>query len=455
MSLPTTILSPAGILGYGISERALLASVDAGVDVMIVDAGSTDPGPYMLGLGATLVSDEAYVRDLTPLLSVVAEHRIPLIIGSAGGAGTDEQVDHTVALIERIVTEAGHRPLRVASIYAEVDPQVALDALVDGRMEADVRGLLPSESAIAGCTSIVAQMGIGPFAELLDGAAPDVIVAGRAYDPAPYAAWAIRRGADPGVAWHMGKILECGGACAEPKGGGVIATVYSDRFELTPMGASQSCTPLSVAAHTLYEKRRPDLLPGPDGVLDVQACTYTALDDRTVRVAGSRHRPADALTLKLEGASVVGHRAMFIGGVRDPILIAQIQPFLDRIRGLATSMYPDLASGEAQLDFKVYGIDGVLGRLETSKQTPHEVGVLGEVTAPTPELAKEICGTVRIGVLHLGYEGQMATAGNLALPLNPIEIPVGPVCRFDLYHVIDAATLHLFTSTTRTIGPSS
>lgn len=319
-------------------------------------------------------------------------------------------------------------------------------------MKRDVRGLLPSVQDIEGTEAIVAQMGAEPFAKVLDGEPVDVIVAGRAYDPAPLAAWAIRRGVDPGIAWHMGKILECGGACAEPKGGGVVATVYADAFELTPMSVKQRCTPISVAAHTMYEKSRPDLLPGPDGVLDVTGCTYTPIDDRTVRVEGSRLQPSSGLTLKLEGASIVGQRAIFIGGVRDPILIGQIEQFLANVKRVAASMYPELASGDARLDFKVYGLNGVMGDVEPSDHVPHEVGVLGEVTAPTQELAKAICSTARVGVLHLGYEGQIATAGNLALPLNPIDIPIGPACKFSVYHVIDAKGLDLFPINHLTVG---
>lgn len=42
-----------------------------------------------------------------------------------------------------------------------------------------------------------------------------------------------------------------------------------DSFELTPLNPIERCSPLSVAAHTLYEKTRPDLLPGPGGILDL------------------------------------------------------------------------------------------------------------------------------------------------------------------------------------------
>jgi len=250
----------------------------------------------------------------------------------------------------------------------------------------------------------------------------------------------------------MGKILECGGACCEPKSGGVVATVYEDSFELTPMSPNQRCTPLSVAAHTLYEKSRPDLLAGPAGVTNVSGCTYTALDDRTVKVTGSKLEENEHLTVKLEGASITGHRAIFIGGVRDPILISQLDEFLTRVEKIVGSLHPELASGEARIDFHVYGRNAVMGELEPSDQIPHEVGVLGQVTAPTQETAKAICTTARVGVLHLNYPGQIATAGNLALPLNPIDIPIGPVCAFSVYHVMDADGLDLFPITYSKVG---
>ena len=218
------------------------------------------------------------------------------------------------------------------------------------------------------------------------------------------------------------------------------------------MSTKQVCTPLSVAAHTLYEKSRPDLLPGPDGVLDVTGCTYVAVDERTTRVEGSHLQPSDGLTLKVEGASVVGQRAMFIGGVRDPILIAQIDEFLAKVSGACAYLHPEIAAGEARLDFKIYGKNAVMGDLEPCTDTPHEVGVLGEVTAPTAELAKTICTTARVATLHLSYDDQMATAGNLALPLNPIDIPIGPVCAFTVYHVIDAKGLDLFPISYTTVG---
>ncbi len=453
----TTILTPTGMLGYGFVEQDFWDALDRGVDLIVVDSGSTDPGPYMLGLGANLVTEQAYARDLRPMLRAVHQRRIPLHIGSAGGAGTRAQVDQMVALVDRLAAEEGFS-LRVAAIYAEVPAEAVVARLADGRVKPNVRGELPSADDVTGAAALVAQMGAEPFTAIIDrdrdrsDGPVDVIVAGRAYDPAPHAAWSISRGVQPGIAWHMGKILECGGACAEPKGGGVLAAVYQDAFELTPMGPAQACTPLSVAAHTLYEKARPDLLPGPAGVLDVRGCTYTAVDARTVRVAGSRHIDAEHPTLKLEGAAVVGYRSTFIGGVRDPILIGQLDTFLQGVERRIGAVHPELADGTARLIFHVYGRNAVMGELEPSTQVPHEVGVLAEVTAPTQEQAKAICTLARIAVLHLPYKGQLATAGNFALPLNPMDNPIGPVCAFTVYHVMDAQDLHLFPITYTKVG---
>lgn len=67
----------------------------------------------------------------------------------------------------------------------------------------------------------------------------------------------------------MGKIMECGALCALPKGKTIIARIQKDNFILTPMNPIERCTPLSVCAHTMYEKTRPDLLAGPGGLLDL------------------------------------------------------------------------------------------------------------------------------------------------------------------------------------------
>ena len=210
-----------------------------------------------------------------------------------------------------------------------------------------------TEEAVENSPRVVAQLGPEPFLDAMR-AHPDfdIIVAGRAYDPAPhvgYGAWLAglvgedddaegslgseRAQRNFGAFTHAGKILECGGVCAEPKSLGAHATIYRGRdansgataFDVTPIDPSARCTPLSVAAHTLYEKSRPDVLQGPGGALDIRNSSLEQLaDGRTVRIrdslfhfdsAAGDGRPS--YQFKLEAARIIGYRSMCMGSFHD------------------------------------------------------------------------------------------------------------------------------------------
>ena len=431
------ILTPVGMLGYGFPPEDFQRGLDAGADAIVIDSGSTDNGPQELALGLRTCSRQAYKRDLALMVGAAVERRIPVLIGSAGGTGANAQVDWMLELIGEIARESG-RPLKAAGIYAEVDRALIRERLAAGRVTpcGPVPELVAAE--VDAAETIVAQMGAEPFLQALENAPDlDVIVAGRAYDPAPFAALCLRRGIDPGVAWHMGKIMECGAVCAEPKGAVILATVRADSFDLTPMDPKARCTPITVAAHTLYEKTRADRLAGPGGVLDLNTATYEPLNDaRSVRVRHSVFEPTP-YTVKLEGAKIIGHRSIFIGGIRDPILIGQLDVYLNTVKGWAASRHEELRTGAGKLIFHVYGRNGVMGELEPLKNvTPHEVCILCEAIGPTQEAADAICNSARVGALHAPYPGQLATGGNMAFPLTPMENPIGPVCAFNLYHLM-------------------
>lgn len=268
---------------------------------------------------------------------------------------------------------------------------------------------------------------------------PDIILGGRSYDPAPFAGFCMARGVEPGVAWHMGKIMECGGICAVPKGRSMIATMRKNSFDLTPLSPLERCTPLSVASHTLYEKTRPDRLPGPGGILVLDNASYTQLeDDRTVRIKGATFLPSPVYQVKLEGVQLLGYRTIFIGGIRDPILISQIDDFLEKVRQYTHGLFPALdKSDKCRLAYHIYGRNAVMGPLEAETSTGHEIGVMGEVMAETQELSHTIANNVRTSLLHMPYEGQLATTGNFASPLSPHEQEAGAVFKFSLYHLID------------------
>ena len=99
------IVALCGLLGYGYSEEALNNAFSEKVDYVGVDAGSTDPGPYYLGSGKSFTDRVSVKRDLSLALPKALEHKAPLIIGTAGGAGAREHTEWLVDIIREIAKE--------------------------------------------------------------------------------------------------------------------------------------------------------------------------------------------------------------------------------------------------------------------------------------------------------------------------------------------------------------
>jgi len=446
------ILSPSGIVGYGFPEGSFLAGVAQKPDLIACDAGSTDPGPYYLGSGIPFTTATAVKRDLTLMLKAACELGIPLVIGSAGGAGADPHLDREVGIVKEIAAEQG-LSFKLAVIRAEFSKEYLLGALEDGRMARLHPAPEITREEIEASTHIVAQMGVDPIIKALDDGA-QVVLCGRCYDPAAFAAPAIRLGYDRALAMHLGKILECAAICATPGSGSdcIMGYLGEDYFRIEPLNPIRACTPLSVSAHTLYEKTNPYLLPGPGGMLDISQATFTADSDRCVRVAGSKYIPEEVPTVKLEGAKQAGFRTVSICANRDPIFISQVDDILE---GLKKRTADNLSADfDYQLDFIVYGKNGVMGALEPLNQiTSHEIGIVIDVVADTQEHANAVCAVARSTLLHYGYPGRIATAGNLAFPFSPSDMKVGPVYVFSVYGLLKGGDpAEMFPCTIEQIG---
>lgn len=434
---PFKIFTPAGIIGYGFDLWEFWNTVENEKPAaIIIDGGSTDPGPYMLGTGKTICSRASYERDLKPMLQACSQYGIKLLIGSAGGAGTNEQVDWLVNVVADLSKAKGYS-FNVSTIKFNEDRDTMITKLNTGEIHSCSSSPPLELKDIENAKVIVAQMGAEPWMKALE-SNPDIIISGRSYDPAPFAAFSMYRGVEVDPAWHMGKIMECGGLCAVPKGRSMMAVMYEDSFDLVPTNPNERCTPLSVAAHTFYEKTRPDRLPGPGGILHLDSATYEQLDSQSVRVRGSQFVPTPRYQIKLEGVQQIGFRTIFIGGIRDPTLIGQIDSFLDTVRSMTEEAFPALNDQDGpKLVFHVYGKNAVMGPLEPAAVSTHELGILGEVLAESQDQADAIAAYARVTVLHIAYEGQVNTGGNLASPLTPLETSLGPVYKFTLYHVMD------------------
>src|ERR1700722_5142938 len=96
-----------GMLGYGFPEAPLEAGVDRGIDLIAVDAGSTDPGPFYLGSGKSFCNLQMVERDLDLLVEAQLKSGAKMVIGSAGGAGADVHLDQTYELLDKGIRRTG------------------------------------------------------------------------------------------------------------------------------------------------------------------------------------------------------------------------------------------------------------------------------------------------------------------------------------------------------------
>lgn len=429
------ILSPTAILGYGFPAESFERGMAKEPDVIAVDAGSTDPGPAYLGAGSSFVGRDAVKRDLEILLTEGMAHGVPVIIGTAGGSGARVHVDWCLGILEEIARGKGMQA-RVAVIYSDVSRETVEAALKGGKVRPMPFAPPLTREALARTTRIVAQIGVESVIPAL--AAPvDVVVVGRCYDPAVFAALAVRDGFDEGLALHLGKILECGAIAAVPGSGRdcALGTLTEESFVLEPLSDSRRFTVDSVAGHSLYEKAHPYLLAGPSGQVDLSQARFRQINPTSVEVSGARFIRSEKYAIKLEGAMRVGYRTICICGIRDPFMIAELDGTIEAVRRTVEDQFGTEAS---RVNFRLYGRDGVMGPLEPEKQVGgHEVGLVIDVVAPTQEAADTVCSIARSTMLHYGYPGRIATAGNLAFPFSPSDIPAGEVYEFSVYHLME------------------
>lgn len=434
------MLAVSGCLGYGFTETAFDAGLESGIDFIACDAGSMDPGPWYLGAGKPYVSEQALRRDLEIMLAGARRIDVPVIIGSAGGGGATPHVAILERLIRGIAAERGLH-FKLAVISSVPDRDLVAERLKQDRIRA-LENVPPLTSETLEQTDVmVAMMGAEPLQAALRGGA-DVVLAGRCSDSALFAAIPLMQGYPAGPAWHLGKTIECGGAIVRPKIGQdcVIGHLDDDGFEVEPGHPDKRCTPESVAAHTLYENPSPYDFIEPSGVVDTRDATYTALDDRRVRVTGSQYNRAEKYTVKLEGVRCVGHRSIMIAGIRDSRLIEEIHSFCDAMndRVVTEARNLGIADSDWTLTIRRYGLDGVLGPLEPRRSEPgHELGLVLDVVGRTEEIAASVLAKARYIGMHTEFKGRLSSSGNLAMPFSPSDISVGSAWEFSLWHAME------------------
>lgn len=447
---PLRALAASGQLGYGIPEEALRRGLERDPHVVGCDMGSIDVGPAYLGSGIMATAASVTRRDLRLVLTGARARGLPLVIGTAGTAGGAPHLSETVAMLRAIAREEG-LSFRLATIGAEIPKDIVREAAAQGRLQPIGPMPMPDEADLAATTRIVAQMGTEAFLRAMD-AEPDVIVAGRACDTSVFACLPARLGYPMGPTMHMAKIIECTSICCAPGGrDAMLGTLEGDNFVLESMNPSRHATPVSVAAHSLYEQADPNRVSEPEGTLMLDTAWYKAVDDHRCRVGGARWIPAERPSVKLEAAARLGYRAILLAGAADPAFIANLPAICEAVSATVREILPP-ADPPWRLMFRAYGLGAVHNRMDLSPP-PGEVGVLMECIADTPDEAKAVVSVAKQYLLHHGFPGRLSTGGNIAFPFTPPEIPAGEAWRFTLYHIMPVDDLAaLFPVEVETVG---
>jgi hypothetical protein len=375
----------------------LEAALKNRVDAIISDAGSMDAGPYYLGTGTEYFEREAVKADFRHMVEAGQRLGCPVILGSCGMAGGRRNLEWMLDVAREVFSELNVRDAKVAVIDAELDPEIVVAEFQKGALRTTGRGPELSEQGLRESV-IVGQMGIHPIITALESGAR-YIFAGRACDVALFASDMIRRGIDAGLAYHVGHVLECGALACDPGSPSdcLVAEIYDDRSALfVAPDASRRCTAYSIAAHSLYEESHPQLQFYPEGILTMEKTQFFSKSGNVAGIRNSRFirsRKPWPWSIKLEGSRLLGKRK---------VSLIYIDPL-------------DLPNVPA--DVLVYGRNGVQSSPVSGSE--RELGIIIETRAKSENAAVLLASLLTHYLIHYGYPGRKATAGNIAYPLSP------------------------------------
>src|SRR5271170_314386 len=391
------VVSVCGALGYGYPKESLETALKGRIDAIISDAGSMDAGPYYLGTGNEYFEREAVKADYRHMVEAGKKIGCPVILGSCGMAGGARNLDWMLEVAKEVFAELDVQDTKVAVIGAELDPEIVIKEFRKGALRATGVGPDLSEEALRESV-IVGQMGIHPLMTALESGA-QYILAGRSCDVALFASDMIRRGIDAGLSYHVGHVLECGALACDPGSPSdcLVAEIYDNGSALfVAPNPTRRCTAYSIAAHSLYEESHPQLQFYPEGILAMEKTQFFSKDSRVAGIRNSRFVRAGKpwpWSIKLEGCRRLGGRKVSLIYI-DPADLSKIPA-----------------------DVLVYGRNGVQAKPVDASQ--RELGIIIETKAKTQEAAVLLASLLTHYLIHYGYAGRKATAGNIAYPLSP------------------------------------
>ena len=114
------ILSPTAILGYGFPKPSFAKAMELDIDLIAVDAGSMDAGPYYLGSDKQYVGKTALERDLQIIVKGALDQQCPLVIGSAGFSGASPQIEEVISIVKNAIEHENAKEVKVAIIRSDI-----------------------------------------------------------------------------------------------------------------------------------------------------------------------------------------------------------------------------------------------------------------------------------------------------------------------------------------------
>ena len=434
----TKVLVPSGVLGLGFDIKALNYGIKKKPDIIAIDGGSTDSGPYSLGSGSSKYSRAAVKAEWKILMEAREKADIPLVIGSSGTCGTDGMVNWMEEITIELANELDQN-LKIAKLYCEQQK----DYIKINYKNNKISSLNPAPyldmNLIDGMTHIVALAGAEQIQKCLETGA-DIILAGRTTDTAIISALPLLKGEDLGASWHGAKIAECGALCSSnPTSGVVLVEFDQNGFTVEAMSENAFCTPETVAAHMLYENADPFVLLEPGGYLDVTNAFYSPINRRKVRVEGAKWNSSIKYNVKLEGARVFGYQTSLLVLLRENSYVKNAREWTEKLSNFLKKeikLRMNLNISDYSLDFRHIGINATLGDLEKNEGDPAEVGILCIVTSKREKISTEIAKLINPFLLHfpLTTNEELPT---FAFPYSPVHSDRGCVYEFSLNHILE------------------
>ena len=435
--IPIKVLVPSGVLGLGFDLEALNNGVKNNPDIISIDGGSTDSGPYSLGSGTSKYSRAAIKAEWKSLMIARKKANVPLVIGSCGTCGTNGMVDWMENITIELAEELNQN-IKIAKLYCQQEKNFIKKKFQLSKIFPLNPAPMLNDQLIDEMTNIVALAGAEQIQECINTGA-EIILAGRTTDTAIISALPLMKGANPGSSWHGSKVVECGALCStNPTSGVVMVEFDKTGFTVEPMSKNAFCTSETVAAHMLYENADPFILHEPGGYMDVTYSNYYNIDKKKVRVEGAKWHPSKQYSVKLEGAKIAGYQSSLLVLLRDKKYVENVKKWTDKLsKFLKKEIYErmDINTSEYSLEFRHIGLNSTLGELEKNLRSPVEVGVLCLITSKN-QISTEIAKLINPFLLHfpLSSNEELPT---FAFPFSPVHSDRGCVYEFALNHILE------------------